>query len=424
MVVALYGIALAMVLGGAAAAAQGYVYVMVEFGWTMVISGSVVATGGAVLFGLAHVAARLKRLEAATNRAADRAGRGSVAFPEAPDSLARLAGPAVSSMTASAGAGLAGLGVGATAAAAAAASSTEPSSKFSPESSPESSPEPKPDAKMEFDREPGPELEPLAQPPVPIDREPSDAAPFTPFPVSEPEAVIAQATEASVESALMDVPEIPSVPIVTREDLPDAREEETSSEIAIGPRDRFSVEEAALIETDDRLKEPALAVRPFPPQTEPVDRLPPRPEPVDEEPARIFAVEEEPPSRGFRLRDIFASRSSREERNPPPIPPPPPLPPFSMRVDPPLPVPPPEPEPEASEPEVERPRDMDEAPDDAAPVGPEEPTVVGTYMSGGNQYVMYADGSIEAETPTGRYRFKSLEELKGFIETGAETPVT
>ena len=51
---------------------------------------------------------------------------------------------------------------------------------------------------------------------------------------------------------------------------------------------------------------------------------------------------------------------------------------------------------------------------------PSGPAVVGTYNSGGNAYVMYADGSIEADTPTGRYRFKSLDELKDFIAAGGE----
>ena len=49
-----------------------------------------------------------------------------------------------------------------------------------------------------------------------------------------------------------------------------------------------------------------------------------------------------------------------------------------------------------------------------------DPNVVGTYNSGGNAYVMFSDGSIEADTPTGRYRFKSLEELKEFIANGGE----
>jgi len=43
------------------------------------------------------------------------------------------------------------------------------------------------------------------------------------------------------------------------------------------------------------------------------------------------------------------------------------------------------------------------------------PTVVGSYDSGGNQYVMYSDGSIEAHLPSGLHRFGSLEELKQFI---------
>jgi hypothetical protein len=33
---------------------------------------------------------------------------------------------------------------------------------------------------------------------------------------------------------------------------------------------------------------------------------------------------------------------------------------------------------------------------------------------------MYADGSIQADTPTGRYKFASLEELKEFIAAGGE----
>ena len=48
------------------------------------------------------------------------------------------------------------------------------------------------------------------------------------------------------------------------------------------------------------------------------------------------------------------------------------------------------------------------------------PTVVGTYNSGGNSYVMFSDGSIEAETPEGVFRFNSLDELKEFIAAGGE----
>jgi hypothetical protein len=47
-------------------------------------------------------------------------------------------------------------------------------------------------------------------------------------------------------------------------------------------------------------------------------------------------------------------------------------------------------------------------------------TVIGTYNSGDNRYVMFSDGSIEAETPQGNFRFGSLDELKAFIAAGGE----
>lgn len=46
--------------------------------------------------------------------------------------------------------------------------------------------------------------------------------------------------------------------------------------------------------------------------------------------------------------------------------------------------------------------------------------VVGTYASGGNTYVMYSDGAIEADTPRGRFTFGSLDELKAFVDGGGE----
>jgi hypothetical protein len=57
-------------------------------------------------------------------------------------------------------------------------------------------------------------------------------------------------------------------------------------------------------------------------------------------------------------------------------------------------------------------------PEAARPARP--PAVVGKYSSGGNSYVMFADGSIEAETPNGSFRFTSLDELKEFIASGGE----
>ena len=34
---------------------------------------------------------------------------------------------------------------------------------------------------------------------------------------------------------------------------------------------------------------------------------------------------------------------------------------------------------------------------------------------------MFEDGSIEAETPQGRFTFASLDELKAFVDGGGET---
>lgn len=57
----------------------------------------------------------------------------------------------------------------------------------------------------------------------------------------------------------------------------------------------------------------------------------------------------------------------------------------------------------------------------AASADEEAPQVVGTYASGGNTYVMFSNGSIEADTPRGRFTFSSLDELKIFVESGGES---
>lgn len=58
---------------------------------------------------------------------------------------------------------------------------------------------------------------------------------------------------------------------------------------------------------------------------------------------------------------------------------------------------------------------------DAAPEVKPERVVVGRYSSGGNTYMMYDDGAIEADTPNGRFTFASLDELKAFVDGGGET---
>jgi len=75
------------------------------------------------------------------------------------------------------------------------------------------------------------------------------------------------------------------------------------------------------------------------------------------------------------------------------------------------------------EPEAEREPEIEENVEEereAAPDASQPPVVVGTYNSGDNKYVMFSDGSIEAQTPSGVFRFQSLDELKAFIAAGGE----
>ena len=44
-------------------------------------------------------------------------------------------------------------------------------------------------------------------------------------------------------------------------------------------------------------------------------------------------------------------------------------------------------------------------------------SIVRTFSSGANHYTMYTDGSISADTPSGRYEFASFNELRAFIDT-------
>ena len=57
---------------------------------------------------------------------------------------------------------------------------------------------------------------------------------------------------------------------------------------------------------------------------------------------------------------------------------------------------------------------------EAPATAPAEPAadlaVIGRYDSEGTSYVMYSDGSIEAQSEAGVYRFGSMAELKAFIE--------
>ena len=51
-----------------------------------------------------------------------------------------------------------------------------------------------------------------------------------------------------------------------------------------------------------------------------------------------------------------------------------------------------------------------------APEPAPEPGVLGRYSSGGSDYTLYSDGSIDAQTEQGLFRFASMAELRAYIE--------
>ncbi len=75
-----------------------------------------------------------------------------------------------------------------------------------------------------------------------------------------------------------------------------------------------------------------------------------------------------------------------------------------------------EPEPVAAAPEPE----PEPAVVEAAPAANDAPEriPVATYSAGGIGYFMYEDGTIEADTELGRYRFSNMDDLRRFTETG------
>lgn len=74
--------------------------------------------------------------------------------------------------------------------------------------------------------------------------------------------------------------------------------------------------------------------------------------------------------------------------------------------------PPPRPEPQETSP-VETPAAEASAAKAPPPNPPDAPSeIVGRHVAGDTTYVMFADGSIEAHTPEGLKRYKSLDELR------------
>lgn len=308
MIIALFALSLAMIVGGIAAVVQGFPFVRLESGLAMVIAGATTASAGAVLLGLAAVAARLKRVEEALGEFRDvrgddlpvsvpthrEAGSTRVDAPRHDPVLADVS-PATQHPGIAGTAGLAGLTVGGAAPAA--------------------------------------------------DRRPSE-------PIFEDAEPPRQSREQASQAELLPIA---------------AEDERAPSASPIGAGESQDAGETA------------------------------GPVPLVAQEDDLFATHELEATPGHDtagLNDEMALRPSLDETTPPVAP-------AATTAS-----------------AAETPTEPDA---NAGPMPEGEPQVVGTYASGGNTYVMFSNGSIEADTPRGRFRFGSLDELKAFVDAGGES---
>jgi hypothetical protein len=331
MVVALFALAVAMIVGGLTAVVQGYEIVLLERGWTLVISGSVFASGGALLLGLATAVGRLGKIQRELVTARDKAAEVEHALPSAPE---------LDPLTAASSGLLAGGAAG-----------RPPEASHTPDAD-----EPKLPLFMRRDQHEEPPQADAAPGAIEAPPEPADL-PGAParndnqgprlklprylFGRRDPEP-----DEPDEQDADRDLPEPTRV-----SDEPQFRPSAETRDFDRGSDDR------------DRMgadREPDLARNPVFPAA---DADEPR---IEDAPARTFPPVREPEAE---------PQSAAEQEIPPPSP---------------------------------------------ADPGAEPPTIIGSYNSGDNRYVMFSDGSIEADTPDGVFRFASLDELKEFIASGGE----
>ncbi len=98
MIIALVGLALAMIAGGAWGIVMGYEIIIQERGWTLVIAGTAVASFGMVLLGIAAAVARLGAIRGELGRLRERAERPPPNYPEPPSHVMSPAGLAAVSV--------------------------------------------------------------------------------------------------------------------------------------------------------------------------------------------------------------------------------------------------------------------------------------------------------------------------------------
>jgi hypothetical protein len=346
MVIALLALAVAMIAGGGVAVVQGYDIVLLERGWTLVISGSVCATGGAILLGLTMVLTRLGRIQAELVTTRDRMSEAEPAFPPS-SALDPLA--AVST-------GLLAGGTGVT-------SSRTPGESDAQEATlplfmrrnHEEANESAADAASDRDEGPG-------------NQGPAAAA---------------------------------NLPDANRPEAP-ARNDNRGPRLNL-PQYLFGGRKAGRDKPETRESEATHLDAPVDPDEVDFDlgRIGPESE-RGSQPERtsglVFpAVGAD--NRGDERRGDERRDERRDERN------------GLDRT--------PGDEPLEDERDDAAASDADDS-GDTGPTQENERNVVGTYNSGDNRYVMFSDGSIEAETPEGLFRFGSLDELKDFIASGGE----
>jgi hypothetical protein len=328
MTIALFALAAAMIVGGLMAAFLGWDIVLVERGWTMVIAGSVFASSGALLLGLAAAVSRLAKIQ------------GELARLHADLREEEVQAEMLPAAVAASGLSVAALAGG----------------LFGEKA-----------AEVPAKDEPSPD-----QPPLPL-------FPETGEPERETVPEAERREERPAEPAVQPEPKLS--PAREPEEKPEGAAEEPAPEVRVPDflivgRYRETTYTSIEEPEDDNLyaPEPADAAPEEAGQTTLADS------------GRREAAEPETEKAG---ETVEAEAEPAEEAR--------------------------EPEPADGALEAEDQAAASDEPSSAA-------TIVGTYTSGDNRYVMFSDGSIEAETPQGVFRFQSLDELKEFIASGGEGP--
>jgi hypothetical protein len=399
MFAVLYVLALVMVAGGAWAIFAGWELLLLERGWSMVIAGATLATGGLVLAGATAAAQALaRRLDALAEAVRAAARAQAPAFPKRPTAAEGTAAPVAPppqppareiepkvppkapprEPVAPAGpAPVAALGLGGVAAEAVAPGAMqappEPEGGLPPLDIASTTQD---DGARPAEEETQPPLEETRAEPPSEEAVADEAAEPEPAPV---ETIPVEAEETPAVAATEPVPGAAAVAGPGIE------------EPVLGRRERGRIEAEAQA-LSRRLEESALGFgAPSAPTPSPGEEGEP-----DETLDQLAAASAEPPPPRVPSRAL--EEAAGEAR--------------AQADD------------EAAPADAPRPEDapLGESPEAAGAERPEPPVVVGTHVSGANRYVMYSDGSIEAETPEGRLVFGSIDELKGYIASAGQDP--